>query len=194
MSIRQYEACEDRREIIENLHPKERAILHVIDSDECEDYGRGRASTGDVRRNTELDKNDRRYRFDTLNEAGVIEIERDNSLTPEGKPPEKVAVLTSPGRAIIDDDGFEEDMDRVDEPGVEERIQEIESRLDMHDESIEEIRDVINGRVFPSFRMLLRSVGKLEMVLETDKPLQDIELVDEKVRELNRRVKERLDK
>lgn len=186
-------AGNDPRETIENLHSKERAILQVIEDDACEDFGSGRASTGDVRRHTDLNKHDRRYRFETLKDAGVIEIDRDNSLTPDGKPAEKVAVLTPHGRAVIDNGGLEGDTYEDDEFDVEERIQEIESRLDTHDESIGEMRDVINGRVMSTLQMLLRSVGRLETVLETDTPVQDIELTDEKVRELNHRAKEQWD-
>ena len=193
MSNKEVFVDKDLRETIEDLHPKERAIIQVIVDDGCDDYGFGRASTADVRRNTDLDKNDRRYRFETLDEEGVIKIDRDDSLTPNGKPAMKVAALTPYGRAVIDHGGLEGEVYENDEFDTEERIRELEARLDSHDDFIERAREGINERVLPGLRMLHRSVGKLEIALEEDEPLHEAELTDEKLRELYRRLEEQWD-
>lgn len=76
------------------IDPDSRDIIRAIER--CD----GNASTTEIRRETGLANSSVRYRFRKLEELGLIETERDPTVTPEGVAPITIAKLT--------DDAYEE--------------------------------------------------------------------------------------
>ena len=77
------------------IDPDSRDIIRAIEGHD------GGASTTEIRRETGLDNSSVRYRFQKLEELGLIETERDPTATPEGVAPITIAKLPGDGREEI---------------------------------------------------------------------------------------------
>ncbi len=65
-------------------------------------YGRDKADTTTIREAADLSRGEVHHQYETLEEKGLIEIERDPDATPDGKPAVKIAVLTEKAKEEID--------------------------------------------------------------------------------------------
>lgn len=119
------------------LDEKSRDILHSIERND------GRATTTEIRRETGLSNSAVRYRYDKLIDAGLITLDEDDSLTPDGVAAVKVAVLSEDGYAAIDKGiTVEQKQQRAEvEPSDNyERIKDLENELTAVKEENRELR------------------------------------------------------
>jgi len=149
---------------------------HTIEADErtilklFEELGTNRLP---MRRVTEekgdvLDKNARRYRFDTLSDKGLIEIERDGSLTPEGQPAMKVAVLTDEGREAIENGALEGEDAEDKRETVEDEIEELRAEVEANQQTIQNAKE--------AFESLTDELDKINMnITEIEDRLEAVE-------------------
>lgn len=107
---------------------KSREFLRSVDERD------GRASTGEIRDDTGLSASEMQYRYNKLEDKGLIQIERDSEATPDGVAPEKVAVLTGVAREEIQQGLLVPVEEETDDAGasveeLNEEVADLESTL-----------------------------------------------------------------
>lgn len=186
--------------------PEARSFLNVVHESD------GRASTREIRTSTELDGPQIHYRFGKLQEMGLIDIEKDESLTTNNEKM-KIAVLTEQGQEEIDkgllvetkqEAAAEPDLAEIaaEVAELQEQLSELEEmagwsgagdvsaeRVERVEDDVEKIRGVLNEKVLDGLRMLHESVGRIEVALEANGiGVSEFEVSDEKRIELNERL------
>ncbi|WP_436346988.1 winged helix-turn-helix transcriptional regulator [Natronorubrum sp. FCH18a] len=111
--------------------------MNQFDSDSREiiraiSHNNGRATTTEIRRETGLENSSVRYRYGKLENAGLIETQKDHDATLDGVAPMTVATITGKARRKIDEGlTFEQELQRaeVEPQDNADRIRELEKEI-----------------------------------------------------------------
>lgn len=172
---------------------KSRAFLQAVyDND-------GRAGTSEIRRATGLSRGDMQYRYETLEDSGLITIEYDTSVVSganESAP--KVAVLTDAAYGEIEKGLLQGEQYNPkgalpeDAEAMAHEIVELVERVDSQEEAIEQVQQYVSQNVYRQLSMLRWSVARIEKALEGTQwiDLDSVEAVEGKEAELKERSKD----
>lgn len=163
-----------------------REFLRVVD--ECG----GRASTQEIRERTELNKREIHYRYDKLDELGLITVERDETLTSEFVPAMKIAVLTDEARKRIQE-GL---LNPIEDGGVngDVSVDELEERVSELEDGVRNVDEVLRAEIIPRVLMLQDAIGRIELLLEREGiDVASLSVGTSKQRELFERSREKQD-
>jgi len=120
------------------------------------DENGGKASTREIREESELSKNQIHYRYDKLERLGYVEIERVDA--PDRWTEMKQAKLTDKARQAIAEGLLVQKKAESDDVSVAE----LEDRIDEIEKAVNETRQVLNGRVatyIHTNRRVLEAIG-----------------------------------
>lgn len=115
-----------------------REILRAID------HNGGTATTTEIRRESGLENSSVRYRYGKLEDAGLVETQKDHDATPDGVAPMTVATITDKGRRKIDEGlTFEQELQRaeVEPQDNADRIRELEKEIVEMREIVRTLKD-----------------------------------------------------
>lgn len=164
---------------------------------------RGEATTSDIRDFTGLNRNKVNYRFDRLEDRGLIEVSRAKESTGSGVPP-KVATLTAVGEQAIeqqDDIRVEELPERVKDEfliqytaieGIQKQIEQNSEKLKLIESTLDEApphSDSIFGQFVKHVEWMNRTVETVDGIKETQAELkEDVDELKSIVSDLEQRV------
>lgn len=139
------------------IDPKSEAFLRVL-----AEKG-GCATTRDIRRRTGMSQAKRNYRFEKLDDLGLIKVDRKDSNYSGSNPPKR-AELTDEGRAVLSSGLSDEAKDWLVECEVTRRIDDLENRVDMLEHSTAQNDDRLSEleNWTDKFRSLWESLGRTE--------------------------------
>lgn len=124
-----------------SIKPEERSMLKVLKDNS------GEASMAEIRENTDLNASQRRYRFETLEEKGLITVRKDDSLTPPNQTVGmKVAELSPAGYEAIQQGALKGEVYSDDSMDVESEISKLKDRMDDLEETVEALEIVASIR------------------------------------------------
>jgi len=126
-----------------------REYLTAIDSLE------GRATSRQIRERTDLDSRQIRYYHDKLSAEGIVELDKDPTLTPQNVAPMTVSSLTDKGEKLVERGRT---ADEKVKQTTEERLNELATE-------IEEVTELMEG-AFPWMREVAARIRRVEACLE----------------------------
>jgi hypothetical protein len=126
-----------------------RKYLTALDSLE------GRATSRQIRERTDLDSRQIRYYHDKLAAEGIVELDKDPTLTPQNVAPMTVSSLTAKGEKLVE-------RGKTADGKVEQTTEE---RLDELATEIEEVTELMEG-AFPWMQEVAARIRRVEACLE----------------------------
>lgn len=137
--------------------------------------GDGRARTSEIRRRSGLSRSDVKYRYDSLEDKGLITIEYDEEgVAGPNESAQKIAVLTDIARDEIENKGllqgrhYHHETDPRDVEELAERVDELTERVHNQEEQIEQLQTYITETVYQNISMLRWSIARVEIAVETE--------------------------
>lgn len=137
--------------------------------------GDGRARTSEIRRRSGLSRSDVKYRYDSLEDKGLITIEYDEEgVAGPNESAQKIAVLTDIARDEIENKGllqgghYQPETDPRDVEELAERVDELTERVHVQEEQIEQLQTYITETVYQNISMLRWSIARVEIAVETE--------------------------
>ena len=137
--------------------------------------GEGRARTSEIRRRSGLSRSDVKYRYQSLEDKNLIEIEYDKrNVTGPNESAQKIAILTDLAYEEIETKGllqgghYQPGGDTRDVEELATQMDELLERLNAQEQQIEQLQTYISERVYRNISMLQWSTARLELALERE--------------------------
>mgnify|MGYP006276267383 FL=1 len=168
---------------------KSRAFLQAVF-----DNG-GSADTTAIREASGLKSEDMQYRYDTLEAAGLIDVQYDSNRSAQGEAPVKVAVLTEKAdeeidKGLLQGGQYQPGGDVPEDVGeLAEELVRVREALEDNEEAIEQVQEYVSQNVYRQLAMLRWSVARMEAAMEKSQwvDLESVEGVERKDAELRER-------
>jgi len=158
--------------------------------------GGGKARTSEIRQRSGLSRSDIKYRYESLEQKGLISIEYDDeSVAGPNESAQKIAILTDFACEEIENKGllqgghYQPEKATRDVDELAAQVDTLKERVRAQEEQIEQLQRYITETVYRNISMLRWSIARLEIAVETDdRPLGSFD-PSERISALKQRVK-----
>jgi DNA-binding Lrp family transcriptional regulator len=162
---------------------KSRAFLEAVY------HADGEATTSEIRRASGLTKSETKYRFELLEDKGLITIEyATESVSGQNEAAQKVAILTEKAYDEIDTGLLQGDQFRP-YRGLANNPDKMAERIIELEEELEETQQYVTENLYQNVRMLRWSVARIELAL-SDEALESVESIGNREECLKQRAKQ----
>lgn len=159
--------------------------------------GGGKARTSEIRQRSGLSRSDIKYRYESLEQKGLISIEYDDeSVAGPNESAQKIAILTDFACEEIENKGllqgghYQPEKATRDVDELAAQVDTLKERVRAQEEQIEQLQRYITETVYRNISMLRWSIARLEIAVETDdRPLGSFD-PSERISALKQRVKD----
>lgn len=156
----------------------------------------GRAETSVIRTATGLSRGEMQYRYELLEESGLIAIEYNtNAVSGVNESAPKIAVLTDSAdeeiqKGLLQGGQYQPGGDMPEDVGeLAEELVRVREALEDNEEAIEQVQEYVSQNVYRQLAMLRWSVARMEAAMEKSQwvDLESVEGVERKDAELRER-------